>query len=340
MKLIDYCVIRPNNVLFKTGDLNFDSVNNPKDLIKDFIEIKKTESENFMEDVILSLNIPSDISIDTIIIKQDKNYVYELCLCYTYDFNLTNTNIKQINDKIKSFGTNGIGFHLTKKKYNVFGNCILLKSKIREDDTTEIDSITLDDVFSLYRNNFISKACKIDNNEIKEIEFIHHPIEAELNILNYRFYEMIYLGNIFMIFIQINPEQNYINEVASILKADKYPVIGNTVISMRKQFMDIRDTEFEYLDIDKNHLEMLVKLILSGLSSEVEKTVQEKAKDLESSENKSGLTKISNFYLGLDKKYYSIKFKDLKKLNNSLVIDKLDRSQSVNDIIKKKLTEK
>lgn len=337
MKTIDFCVIKPNNVLFKLGDLKYDIVNNPKDLIKDYLEIKSCNKETFMEDVILNLNIPNDISIDTLIIQQDKNYVYELCVTYTYDFHLDNTNIQEINEKIKKLGSNGIGFHFAKKKFNVFGNCILLKSKINDDQTTEIDSITQDEVYDLFRTNFIFKACKIQDNEIKDIEFIHHPIEAEPNVLNHRFYEMIYLGNIIMIFIQINPEQNYINETATILKAEKHPVIGNTVIAMRKQFMDIRDTEFEYVDLDKTHIEKLVRLILSGLSSEIEKDVKEKAKELDEKTNQNGLTKISNFYLDLDKKYFSIKFKDLKKLTNSQIIDKLDRSQSVNDIIKKKL---
>ncbi len=313
------CIIKPNTIDYSSfdnylGRFTFDKIEND---IEDYIKLTNISNETSMIELIVNtLEITPEINVFTTNIYEDEQYVFQMIHLIQYENHKLFENINNIVIEKKK---NNIANILCNNLYKVFGNVIITKSKINSDNSISPENITLNDIINVFRKKKVNTGILIKpNNNLEEIEYVGNPLSwMDANkTTNFRYYEIEIMGKIFMFFIEIMPENNILNNFATHLYGGANPIFGNVFLVMRNKPEDMRITENIYLDLFKNTIIKLEKII--------------KNVNFDKSEEPVGYDhinkKYSNFYNLINEKYKNI----LKKDINEIIIDY--NNKSLNEI--------
>jgi hypothetical protein len=303
-------IIRTNKITYSLMEMTQSRFQKDKleDDIEEYVEIVEMKnSEMMMDTIIETLGMTKDIMGTTTICYQDNEYVYEMS--------------HLIDDIDKTQKQNNICIRFAKHYFRVVGDAVLMKSRIMPDLTTEPCSITMDDILNLYQNCLIRTCVKIDTTgDIDDIKYVFNPIDwmKPTIVENIRVHEKKFHDNIMLFFIELVPQNNILNEKASILYGKV--IYGDVIIAMRDEPTDIRHTEHEYYNIDKILINKCVALY----------SVPKETLNISLPEKKTK-TQIKNFHVILDKKYNMYKTLYKKKYSDELLKD-FDKIESLNKI--------
>jgi hypothetical protein len=234
---------------------------------------------------------------------------------------LFDNQFEEVNREIIKRKRNGIANVLCDNIYSVYGSVLITKSKISVDNTLEEDTLRESDIIDLFRNKKIQKGVLLDSiGSIIDVEFVGHPLSwVDPNKgYNYRFYEIEYLGKVFMFFIEKQPTINILNKNANLLYGSQNPIYGNVFIVVRNKIDDIRITENSYINVTKDTIKKILFLFkFSDFSKEQEPFYYNHKEK-----------KYQNFYNLVDKEY--IRYENKKPVYEEAKYD--DGVLSLNEI--------
>ncbi len=318
--MVKICIIKTNNVSYSKHDnyLSRFSLENIEDSIEDYIKVSSLENENDFSNLVShTINPPESSKLFTTTFFENEKNVYQIVHLATFDGSENN----ELNKKIMEKKYNGLGTVLVNEIYKIYGNVIVIKSEIKNDDTTKLADLTIKEFFDIFRQKKVTKGVLIKpNNEINEIEYVGNPLSwldtAEAH--NFRYYEKEILGQIFMFFIQIKPKEKKINKYACELYGNTHLIYGDLFIAVKEKPEDIRQENDSYIHIDKNIILKLKNLIINT----------EFSKDHEPFKFNPTSRKYENFYTLLDKcdRHFS------KQKEKKLIDFPDENSRSLNEI--------
>jgi len=198
----------------------------------------------------------------------------------------------EANDgKNEDINLNNLACYLTMDKSKIYGECVIMCSKITENYTCTPDTIDINTIAKIIQYNIIHKGIKLKvNGLIEEFTFFDDPMENENT--NYQWMELPLFKFNIIIFLQVNP-QKIINKKATRLLG-KHIVEGDIIIV-------IKSTEDCFINFTKNIYNKIIKCCEGTLESRY--LTEEEQKD---GEKKDGLPIIMNKYCILDNRYNSI----------------------------------
>ncbi len=276
-----------NIAIINTNDLNYSELDKThsrlkKDYLEDDIEeyIQFVNVENphdAMENIIKLCNFDHEELIHTTIISESSKYIYYM--------------IHTIDDKGDKQYLNKIAMYLTNNVYRITGNIGIIKEEIHINGFTELSKISFNNILDIFSDRFVHKCIIINNNQVDEIKYIFNPIDwiNANEASNYKFIEYELFDKIMMMFIELNPINDVINEKASILYGKK--VNGKAIFALRSKPNDIKHTEFAYENLSVDMIEKLLS-ILSVDHGEFKESDEEK-----------NIMKVYNFHTVLEKRY-------------------------------------
>ncbi len=253
------CILKPNDISFTEHDNYLANFTKEKieDYLEDYIEIKNPSNEtDFINLLMKEINPTNETTIHSTVVNEDNNYVYQMTHLALFD-----AQFKEINAEIIKRKKNNIANMLCDNNYQVYSSVLLTKSKINSDNSITEDNITESNIYDIFKNKKVQKGVLVESNEkMREIEFVGHPLSwVDPNKgNNYRFYEVEFLGKVFMIFIEKQPTNNNLNKNANLLYGGKNPIVGDVFIVVRNKMDDIRNTENSYIDITINTLQKIL----------------------------------------------------------------------------------
>lgn len=274
--------------------------------IEEYITFTKaSDSIDAMQLIIEKCKFSPEELIYTTIIYETPKYIYYM--------------IHTVDDNNQKKDINKIAIYLSRDLYRITGSVGILKEEIKTNNDNVMGNLYLNDMLDIYVNCFVHKGVIIDNNngEINEIKFIFNPIDW-YNIeeaSNIKFIEYEIFDKILMMFIEIKPKNNIINEKASIIYGKK--VNGKVIFALRRKNEDIKQTKYIYEDLTKDLAEKLLYIL---------STKQENIKE---SEEEIKKMKVYNFYTVLENRYN----KYVKKYGYTYsLLEKIKDQISANDL--------
>lgn len=338
MSKFSVIVIEPNRINYSEFDMNFNrlSFDKLKDDIYYFSELMFCNSpNNMMELIINKLNLNNDESLITSTIYEDDKYIYQICHkdCF-YSDKFSKMDKNRINN---------IGNYLLRNNYISYDNVVVLKAEILSSGETINRNLSIDELTHIFRKLFVHKSVKIDtNSKMIDFEFINNPTEFIINnnqlnnkfnnnidyqLNNWKFIETQIYDKIFSLFVQIKPDNNYINYYASLLYGSR--INGDVIISMRLIPENMKEY-YEYVDIDSSLLYKLICLISSD-NSLPKIDIKE---NLSLQNNFNSIKLINNFYTQIIYKYNFYKSKNGDNVNTNK-LKNFENISSINDNISK-----
>jgi len=210
-------------------------VSTPNDNDAKLIE---TNDEMFTSDLVDNLNADPDKSlIDTIIIHEDEDIIWQMCFL----------DEKTIKDK----KVNDIVSALTLDRQTIYGNAIIFGSKVIEDGSCINTSMTIDDLKRLQTLRQVHVGCTITMNGNIE-EFKYDPALKDIKLEELSICPVRLFGESgFYLHMLYNRESKEKNKIASMIAMEK--IVGNVYIISKI-------SEHVFTDIDKNTLNRLIKI--------------------------------------------------------------------------------
>ena len=244
MNNFNIAIIKTNNYFINESvDIDKITKDEIKEELKKIVEIKEVNINNMMDEVVKVLKLTENHIADTSLCYEDAKVVYQLC---NMRF-ITNEN----NNGKKDF--NCFGTQLTTTKETIYGDSVLIKSKIKDDNLCETDTFNLDDIVDLYYSKLVHKALKVNHDgSIEEILYRKSPFEKMSKEVyeNYRYINNKIFGLGLEMHIEIIPKTNKINKKMTILKGNK-KVRGDVILALRTH-------EYNYIDIDEKLYKKLI----------------------------------------------------------------------------------
>ena len=304
-------IIRPNRLTYTQNDYTHSrfSKENIENDIEDYIDFKEIKDEP--TEIIMSIgtiiNLREELICYTTRCHEDSKYIYELC------------HKEDPNEQI-----NNIGIRLAQSKYRVTGNSVLIKSKILPNNTTELCTITLDEIVDIFRGFVIHTGVIIESNGLlTEYKYIYSPIDwkKQEEVQNIRYYEYNCFNLVVMMFIEVNTDKT-INEKASIIAGET--VTGKVLLALRHKPDDIRDQDINYCELIKDTAEKLIS-IMSVNKAKLDTSIYETLEKIE------GRKQTDGFFITLRDKYlvYTQLYKN--DIFSRELLDTHNRSTSLNE---------
>ena len=198
-----------------------------------------------MQTIVDSLQLTSELLADTTICKEDNESVFQIC----------HISPKANNLEEKEENINGIGSYLSLHKICIYGDSVVIKSKVTCDKTCIIDSICMNDIVDMIYESIIHKYVLVKQDDtIENNTFYGGPLDNIEDIDNYQCIEYSIFKFNLVLFIEVYPKVDKINEQVSALLGKK--ICGDVMITCKI-------TENIYVDFDKNLYESIIKLCYS-----------------------------------------------------------------------------
>jgi len=295
MKKYNIAIINKHNIdlnLLAKYDLKTDDI---KNLLDNYIRIDEVEEEEIMTVVVNEIGLINNLSCigSTKIISEDNKYVYQMC--YFDKSNILNKD----KEENKEDDLNITSSLLTIDKTKVYGNTVIIKSKIKEDKLCELDNLTKEDIYKIIYTKIIHKGVILrTNKETEEYTYINFPLERfnENVVKNYRWVEIPFLKFNLVMFVQTNPEPDEINKNAT--KLYGYGKVYGDCVLVSKSSQE------EYIDLDLNLFNKF--LTLSENTLEYRKLNEDEQLD---GIKKNNLPQVQNRYCILEKRISEYKNK-------------------------------
>ena len=244
MSKFNIAIIKFNNYNIKEDVKDISKEDIKKDLEK-LVEIREVTQNTMMENIIEVLKLTTHHVADSALCYEDDKNVYQLC----------NMRLLDTNNSNGKGNFNCLGTLLTTTKETIYGDSVLIKSKITEDNTCIDDSIDIDDIVNLYYSKIVHKTVSINaDGEISELLFRKSPFEnMDKDMLNnYRYIDHNILGFVFQMHIEVIPTKDKVNKKMTILKGNSI-IKGNVILLLKTH-------EYNFLDIDKKLLKKILCL--------------------------------------------------------------------------------
>ena len=223
---------------------------------------------------------------DTVTVHETDTNIYQMCFL----INDQETNESELNI---------IGYYLSGEK--VYGSCVVINSKIKEDYTCTPDLINCNVLVQILYGKFIHKGIVVnDNGDITEYDYFSHPLEYLTNDINeynkYKSLDVEFMGFNLSIHYEMNqPKEAKVNAVATRI-AGTCKISGKAII--------IAKTVHEYIDLSKKLFNKIDKLAFGPLFK----------RKLSEEETQEG-SKINNLPIAINK--YCIIEKRFKSYKNT-----------------------
>jgi hypothetical protein len=308
-------IIKPNKFQLAESDLCFARLNTDRlhSELEKYIQITEVDGqEDMINKIVEHLELTPEILAYTDPCFDTCDYSYKIC--YTME-NRTENNL------------NGIATYLLGENIAICGTAIVIKTYINSDNTCASKSLSLDETIDVLASKFIHKGIVITpSGSVDETKYIYNPVDwiSPSDITNIINYEVSILDKVLMIFIELNPRDNKINEKASVLHGTS--AINGRVVLGLKQSSD--NQHYQYIDLDKTTLDKLVQ-VFSNENQTRTMTSDEDVNDKVVDNQKY----INNFYRIIHNRFL--------KLNNDAipsVFNNIKDSQSLNSLTLAKKT--
>lgn len=234
--VIQVAIIDPSS-----GDIQKNTIRNNTDILKNicdpFIRVDNIESDMLMDHVIEQIELKGELLGDTVTVFETDDIVYQL-IHVEYD-----------NDTVKVHNPdkNIIASYLTNQ--NIYGRCAIIASKITENHTCVLKSVSMDEVLNILYGKIIHTGIFIDSTsgDFTQFEFLDHPVEYFESDTsthdNYEQVEVFLFGMIIGIFYPKVPNNENINKKATCLLGNR-KIMGDVVVFAKN------DHEFENLNLE------------------------------------------------------------------------------------------
>lgn len=285
-KTVTVVKISKNNLEFNINDISSLDKGSLLVAIKPYIELKELDFSEMMEYVVDTIGLTHDLVADTSICYEDGNVVYQLC-----HLGMDSTG-KEIKDEDQ---LNRLSSYLVYGKPKIYGDTVLLCSQIGDEGVCTPKSLVLEDVLTLLTNRLIHTCIRVEPDGTTSInQFTNTPLD-NLNPKDYVFLETFILKFNLIIYLQVNPEDDSLNKVATRI-CGKHKINGPVLIANRVN-------EFDFGSIDKQLFKDIV--LVTGSSIDDRNLTEEEKKD----EKKNDLPVIKNSYTLLKKRLEQYKQK-------------------------------
>ena len=211
--------------------------------IGNVINFQSSSDETMMEQIINVTNMTPELMGDTSLCTEDENYVIQLC------------HVSPDDNSGLALDNNGIGSYLVADNRKIYGNIVVMKFKITDDNTCINASLELSDIIDIIYKKFNHAGVFIDvNGNMTEFLFKETPLEYLHKNLhpNYKSMDVNLFGNMLLMFAEIFPNDNKVNKVATRL-AGNCIVNGNII-------MATKGSDLLFSNLTKEYLEKLEKL--------------------------------------------------------------------------------
>jgi hypothetical protein len=321
MSKFSVAIIKPNEFNFNDSNTIIDVKNNISNYIK-FAEV--SNDEEMMSVVVNTLEMTENLLGDTFTCYENESYVYQIC--YLTNVNVSDNNCFLTNEKI-----NNISSYLNHGKHAINGNCILIKTKISDDNLGINCTVTIDDISTILYKRIAHTCVHLSPNSEKEFIFSSDPFEVfqNTNIKNIKCLDIKYLNLTFSVYFELEPSINKINEKASLF-INKGPVYGNVVIALKVfgEINGIEDGSEDFIDLD---LKLFNKIFVVMNNKDFEN----KLTNNEHVDKKNNSKIIMNSHMIIEKRYNKCLDSYLQR---TFILN--ENSKSFNSFIFNKLKEK
>ena len=235
MESFNIAVIPPNN--FNTNG-NHMTRNEILKNIGSLISFHNSTNEEMMEQIVNFTNMTPELMGDTSLCFEDKDYVIQLC------------HVSPEDNKDLQLDINGIASYLVADNRKIYGNVVVMKFKIVEDDTCVNYSLNFDEIVDIIFRKFNHTGVFIDvNNNKTEFTFKETPMEYINENLhyNYKSIDVNLFGNVFLMFVELNPETKKPNKAATRL-AGNCLVHGDVMLVAKGSDLLFSDLTLEYIE--------------------------------------------------------------------------------------------
>lgn len=199
-------------------------------VLEDYTYIREFTNETLMEIIIDEIGLTPDLVGDTQTCFESGTNIFQLCFVGYNE----NTELKEVNT---------IATYLNGE--TVYGNAVLINSKINEDYLCCQDSSKISDLETILFSKFNHKGICIpvnDDDAVSEFEYQNHPLEylepSEKTYGKYKLFECTFLGFQLGFFGEVN--NTNVNKRATRLLGNK-KLFGNVVLfnKLPHEFQDI-----------------------------------------------------------------------------------------------------
>lgn len=168
MTSFDLAVIKPNNFQVDAGFTSDDKDTLTRD-VKDLVEFVPTEMGEMMHMIYTTIGMSDVLAGDTSMCQEDGEYVYQLC-----HLSPETNKFKEDPDNI-----NGLASYLVQGRTKIYGNAVLMRSKIMVNRQCTTNSVDLTSVVDLLFNKLVHTGVNIScDNKTSTFEFTGNPIEG------------------------------------------------------------------------------------------------------------------------------------------------------------------
>lgn len=210
-------------VIIKQNDLDPKSVSFDKDEIKKQFEshliFENIIQPEMMDMVVSVINLTNDQIGATTMCYEDGEIIYQIC-------HLNMEDNGKVNDKSKK---NGIASLLTIDNVDIYGDCVLICSRIMDNFLCKSETITMDSFCDLVLKKRMHTGVKVyPDGKLEQFTFIDNPSEVVgENIDKCQWIETQFLKFTLLQLIQHDPDPDVINRTATKLSG-RFKVHGPT----------------------------------------------------------------------------------------------------------------
>jgi hypothetical protein len=255
-------IIKKNKI-----ELDRTNVDSIKELIKDYIEIRKIEHKDLMELIVDTTNLTPTDTGNTVTCFENDEKIYQICFMAR---SLKESDIDYVNQNI-----NNLACVLSVTKEIICNDCVLICSTINDNNLCDPSDVSFDDICNLLYKKIIHKGIKISaSGNVDEFVFSSAPIEKD-QLEKYTSTELPLVNFNLILYYENTPINNTLNKTGTKLLG-KNKVYGDVILVSKS-------SEYEYLDIDMTLFNKLSKVAEGSIWS----------RNIKEEENITG-TKVNN----------------------------------------------
>lgn len=269
-------IIKPNKLIIDQSITRQEVV----EIIKPLIEFRSVTISVMMDEICEEIGLTGELVGSTALCMENNDFIYQLCYLSLKD------NDKEDDEEM----INGLASYLTMDSQSVYGNCVLICSKILETGICATHDINIDDLVNLLYKKINHMGIRIDTSgEVSEVEFNKQNMDSVFGLSDYKYLELPFLKFNLIMYVR-EGSTDTINKKATLLFGSK-KILGDVIVLSKS-------SENEYIDLD---LALFKKMLIVAEGSLDNRVLTESEKD--DDEKVDGLPIIKNRHRILHNRY-------------------------------------
>lgn len=235
--------IKENKFQLGEEDIKSLTMDGLKSKLEEHCHLEEVSMENMMEKIVTYTGLDKDTICATSICYEDESYIYQLC----------HISPEENNKKGEDEHINGVSSYLVYDGKTVYGNGVIMKSKIGDDGICTTSNLTLDDIAKIVYQKLVHKCVKIDvNGNTSEHTYLFDPLEcvSDEDKEDYKPLELPLLNHNFIVYIKPNENREDPNKKMTRLAGNGI-IDGDVILSSKatdRIFSDVTEEMVEDLD--------------------------------------------------------------------------------------------